>query len=341
MFVASQLNTPPTKGQIERILRMRHLATLAIVTAACALFAGQANAATILVSDAENGRVLEFGTDGTFLGTFASGFRAGGIQLGPDGYVYIADSVDGGEIRKFQTDGTELAAAFDGLTDVRPDDIAFNSSGQLFFANPFGAAADGVYRVDSTTTATEVLNATNFDNPPRGLTFDDSDNMLVADRGTANGSGELESFDTSFNSNGAIITDEPWIEAPLYHNGSVFYTFNPGIDAGGSSNFAVREVNPSNGSVLNTYDAPTALDGDGVLLDTIVLSDGDLLVAAFVGDAVLRLDPDTGTFTDFASGTFDSTPMDGPAFMAVIPEPASLALLGLGGAVMLAGRRRR
>jgi len=341
MFVASQLNAPPTKGQIERTRRMRHLAALAIVTAACALFAGQANAATILVSDAENGRVLEFGTNGTFLGTFASGFdRPAGIQLGRDGNVYIADAADGGAIRKFQTDGAELAAAFDGLTNVKPDDIAFNSSGELFFVNPFGTAADGVYRVDSTTTAAEVLDDDDFDNPPRGLTFDDSDNMLVADRGSSDGSGELESFDTSFNSNGTIITDEPNIQAPLYHNGSVFYTVDLGIDDGGSSNFAVREIDPSDGSILNTYDAPTTLDGDGVLLDTIVLPDGDLLVAAFAADAVLRLDPDTGNFTEFASGTLDSMTMDGPAFMAVIPEPASLALLGLGGAVMLAGRRR-
>lgn len=323
------------------------IVAIALVTAACALFAGQAPAATILVTDANNDRVLEFGTDGTFLGVFASGFgRPGGIQLGPDGNVYITEAVDGGAIRKFQTDGTELAAAFDGLTDVKPDDIAFNSSGQLFFANPFGTAADGVYRVDSTTTATEVLDDADFDGPPRGLTFDDSDNMLVADRGTLDGDGELESFGTSFGSNGAIITDEPWIEAPLYHNGSVFYTFNTDADsndsAASSSGFVVREIDPSDGSILNTYDAPDLLDDGGVLLDTIVLSDGDLLVAAFVGDAVLRLDPDTGTFTEFASGDFGTgTVMDGPSFLAVIPEPATLALLGLGGAVMLAGRRRR
>ena len=325
---------------------MKRIIGIAAAVVGIGILAGTASA-EILVSDAINNRVLEFGTDGTFLGTFASGFgRPGGIQLGPDGNVYIADAVDGGEIRKFQTDGTELAAAFDGLTDVKPDDIAFNSSGQLFFVNPFGTAADGVYRVDSTTTATEVLDDANFDNPPRGLTFDDSDNMLVADRGNTDGSGELESFDTSFNSNGAIITDEPWIEAPLYHNGSVFYTFNLDPDsndpAAPGSSFVVREIDPSDGSILNTYDAPTALDDDGVLLDTIVLSDGDLLVAAYVGDAVLRLDPDTGTFTEFASGDFGTgTTMDGPSFMAVIPEPTTLALLGLGGAVMLCGRRRK
>lgn len=156
MFSADQCNPPPDKGQIERIRKMRHLTTLAIVTAACALFAGQAAAAPIqrvLITDGGNDRVLEFELDGTFVGTFASSFSAQGIKQGPNGNIFIADHTGGGDIKEFTVDGTELGTpAFDNPnSNLRPDDIAFDSNGDLFFANPFGSGSeeDGIFRVDA------------------------------------------------------------------------------------------------------------------------------------------------------------------------------------------------
>ena len=353
--VQQKSNLGPKTNSSKRRSIMKRIIGIAAAVVSIGILAGTASAGIVqhvLVSDAENARVLEFDLDGTYIGEFAdfTGGRPAGIVQDSEYNIHIANAADGGKIRQFSTDGTEQTATFNGLTDVRPDDIAFNSSGQLFFGNPFGTAADGVYRVDTPSSATEVLHDADFHGDPRGITFDGNGNLLVADRRLLDGQGELESFDPddSFSSNGALITDEPNIQAPLYHNGSVFYTFHLGPDsndpAGAGSGFRVREIASSDGSILNTYDAPDLLDDGDMLFDTIVLSDGDLLVTAYAGDAVLRLDPDTGTFTDFASGNFGGVTMDGPSYMSVmtiIPEPTTLALLGLGVATLLGRRRRR
>jgi hypothetical protein len=335
---------------------MKSILGIAAAVVSIAILAGTANAGIVhhvLVSDAENARVLEFEMDGTYVGVFAdfTGGRPSGIAQDSSYNVHIANAVDGGAVRRFSTDGTELSPTFNGLTDVKPDDIALDGDGTLFFGNPFGTAADGVYRVDSQTSATEVLDDDDFDAAPRGITFDGDGNLIVADRTQTDGGGELESFDpgNSFASNGALITDEPFIEAPIYYDGSIFYTFQLGVDdndpeyPGGPNEikFVVREISASDGTILNTFDHP---DFDALLLDTIILPDGDLLVCGFTDDAVFRYDSVDGWST-FATGDFGTgTAMDGPSFMSVmtiIPEPASFALLSLGAVALLCCRRRR
>ena len=316
---------------------MKRVAMYALLLAAIGS-AGQA--ATILVGDTQpdggTPRVLEFGLDGTFLGVFASGYKAGGIQLGPNRNVFINEGASGGPIREYEQDGTFVGNAFNGVSGVRPDDLAVDSAGNLYFNSPgWGGTTQEVRRVDSATSSTVVV-PQNFDDPsgltgddsldtPRGLAIDGNDDVLVADRENQ----RLLRFDGATSELEAVlVTSKFKIQAPLVAGtGNIFYSHD-GMTA-------IEEIDAFGNSV-NNYDYPDS-DPHG-LMDSVLLPDGDLLVAAYNDDMVYRLDTDTGTYSTFASGSYGGAALDGTLYVAVIPEPASLALLVLGS--LIVARRR-
>ena len=332
---------------------MQPLPRFAIVIAAVALFAGlagNASAATIyhvLVNDSGNDRVLEFDTDGNFIGVFASGFSPGGVKQGPDGNVYISNfdqiaTIGGGPIFRYSVNGTPLANAFNGQADIRPDDLAFDGNGDLFFGNPFGGGTedDQVYRVDGPSSVTAVV-PTSFNDPsnltgtdtlntPRGLTFDGDGDLIVADRNN----GRLLEFDPATgNLKSVIVTGLNDIQTPHYDDGSIFFTFGNQGDVR-----KLREIDGS-GNTVNNFDF-----GELELrFDPFVLPDGDVLISHFQGNQILRFESDLSSFTVFADSTtlFAGQTLSSPTFGAVIaiPEPASVALVGLG-SIMLLSRRR-
>lgn len=301
----------------------------------------------MLVSDSVNDRVLEFETDGTFVGTFASGFSPGGIKQGPDGNVYISETdnvltTGGGAIKKFSVNGSPLANAFDGQLNIRPDDLAFDSNGDLFFVNPFGGGSedDQVYRVDSPSSVNAVV-PKNFNDPsnltvtdsldtPRGLAIDADGDLIVADR---NNDRLLEFDPATGNLKSVIVTGLDDIQAPHYDDGSIFFTF---VDSGDR---VLRAID-SSGTAVNT-----SIFGDADLrFDPFVLPDGDVLISDFQDNRILRFESDLSSFTVFADSNtlFDGQTLSSPTYGALIaiPEPASVALVGLG-SVMLLSRRRR
>jgi hypothetical protein len=190
----------------------------------------------VLVAGSRNDRVWQFDLNGTFEGVFASGFSPGGIAQDSDGNVYIADTDNhgggdgGGPVRKYTDRGQAMANAFNGAANVRPDDLAFDNDGTLYFVNPFGAGGedDQVYRVDDVNTATVVV-PTSFNDPdnltgtdtldtPRGLDFDDDGNLIVTDRNNA----RILKFDPDTgNLLGVIISGESNAQGPNFVSGNI------------------------------------------------------------------------------------------------------------------------
>ena len=359
---SQKTNIGPNTNSKRRSSIMNRIVAIAATVVGIGILAGTASAGIVqhvLVMDIQHdtgfsaGRILEFDLDGNFIGVFDSGYRSAGMQQADDYTIYVSDTDDvsgagGGPIRSYDVDGTPLTHAYNGGTDIRPDDLAFDSNGDLFFDNAFGGGNedDQIYRVDGTNTASVVvpktfndpsgLTGTDTLNTPRGLAIDADDDIVVADRGNQ----RLLEFNSSGNLIAVLATGKQNIQAPfIADNGNIFYTY---VD-NDEEEYYVEEIS-SGGGVLNTYTYDYSASGTNpTLFDSMMLPNGDLLVSGFSADEVFRLDPDTGTFSTFASGSFDGTVMDGPNFMTVmtiIPEPTTLVLLGLG-VVTLLGRRRR
>lgn len=113
--------------------------------------------------------------------------RTNGLTVGADGYLYAAEYGEnkGGIIRLDQNGRAEsYAASFEGKPFSRPNDLAFDPEGNLYFTNPKGYDADNpdghVYRVDrKTKEITQVAGPFSF---PNGIAFSrDAKKLYVAE----------------------------------------------------------------------------------------------------------------------------------------------------------------
>ena len=140
-------------------------------------------------------------------------------------------------------------------------------------------------------------------------------------------------------------------------NGGVLGTATSGTNtftvSGGSASFANLGIGRDEGTGLLViaggtvdvtgtleFDAISGGDGDGTI-DFTSASTGTLTVAGFDAAAFEALfDSGDITFDGGAAGTFGELFQVSGSTLSVVPEPASLALVGLG-ALAMAGRRRR
>ncbi|QNN21922.1 hypothetical protein HED60_06440 [Planctomycetales bacterium ZRK34] len=146
----------------------------------------------VLISDTRGDRVLRYDLNGQYIGRFITSEsnppmrRPGGIVMGPDGRVYLAESDAGGRILCFDREGRYESTYCAGSPGVTPDTLVFGPDGALYFTDAFNSKQ--VYRVQRSAAHVFIANRYAPDAPgrhfgvPRGMCFDDRGRLLVADR---------------------------------------------------------------------------------------------------------------------------------------------------------------
>lgn len=301
---------------------------------------GRANA-DLFVSNTFTGNVTHYDEKtgaplGVFVPTGSGGLqRAAGMAFGADGSLYVSDEV-GRQVLRYDGQTGAFQNVFvtqDSGGPLVVQGIVFGPDGNLYASVSFNSS---VKRFDGKTGAflgEFVKSGTGGLASGGDIAFGPDGNLYVGTFST----GKVFRFDGATGAFLNVAADAP---------GTDGFTFGPDGLLYASTGNQVNRYDPVTGTLLGEFVAA----GSGGLLTPADLEfgpDGNLYLISRTNQRVLRYDGTTGAFLD----TFVPTGADisSGRFLVftpsaqVIPEPSSLALLGIG-VLALVGyccRRRR
>lgn len=141
------------------------------------------------------GKVLRVDIEGKIVSTVYTDDRSAltSAQFNPkNGHLYVTD-YRSGAIRSMKSDGQDVQAVFTGPVDgtpMQPDDISFDTEGNLYVTDAAGARAPywdakgRIVRIDGTTATATVL-AAHLESP-NGIGFSPDDSALWVSLNTGN-----------------------------------------------------------------------------------------------------------------------------------------------------------
>lgn len=161
----------------------------------------------VLFTDIPSSRVMRYDAESGETSVYREGTNAAnGLKLGPDGDLYACE-MEGRRVARYTDEGSETVVdEFEGGRFNSPNDLAFDSDGDLWFTDPFyetgwldpethGFDLDhrSVYRVDPTDPDT-LTRMTHDTTNPNGLLVSPDDDYLYVAQSDYDGDRELRAY---------------------------------------------------------------------------------------------------------------------------------------------------